>query len=295
MKKILNILLCGFLALSLTACGSNSETKENKNDTKEEVKESYSSSIAKDAKNYYGKTVTNYTVEGLDYKWKIFYADDNYIYLITSDIINYTDIPSKNGKTVNHIETDRPKQSVMFGVDLLDQYEGSKDVPKSLQYLNQAYFDYLKEDSTTRDAKLVAYLMDTDIWSKFVNPEYADIAIGGPSLEMAIKSHNAKNDTHHVYKVESAYGYTIGTDESYYSGHAYDFFDSDDNLYVMNDDDKAVGTIMCSPVNEHYVYTIDNSGSIEWNDSSLYGIRPVVRLNKDVKLVEDGRSYKLVK
>ena len=63
----------------------------------------------------------------------------------------------------------------------------------------------------------------------------------------------------------------------------------------MNDDDKAAGTIMCSPVNEHYVYTIDNSGSIEWNDSSLYGIRPVVRLNKDVKLVEDGRSYKLVK
>ena len=141
MKKILSLLLIVVVIVGLTTgCGVNKKGKsENSNNeisnSKESVKNNYTQTIIDSASDYYGKVVNNYKVEGLseDYEWKIFYADDNNIYLISADYINLDDIPSKNGNNVYHESETNYIFSFYYDENLLKQYSGSDSISEDVK------------------------------------------------------------------------------------------------------------------------------------------------------------------
>ena len=297
MKKFFSLLLIVVVIIGLTTgCGAKKEKSENSNNeisnSKESVKNNYTQTIIDSASDYYGKVVNNYKVEGLseDYEWKIFYADDNNIYLISADYINLDDIPSKNGNNVYHESETNYRFSFYYDENLLKQYSGSDSISEDVKYLMNDYFKYLKENNTTgstNSLKFVSYLLDTSIWSKFVNTDYADFAIGGPTMKMVIDSYNQKYNTSYKYKFDSSGNYAVnnGKDESFRS-HYYDYFNKNDSLYVITSRDKATGTIIVAQGDDNTVFEIDTSGGIDVSSYCKHcdGSRPIVRLKKDIKL-----------
>ena len=293
MKRILSLLLIGILVIGLTTgCGNNKKEKSENSNSEESVKNNYTQTIIDSASDYYGKVVKNYKVEGLseDYEWKIFYADDNNIYLISADYINLDDIPSKNGNNVYHESETNYRFSFYYDENLLKQYSGSDSISEDVKYLMNDYFKYLKENNTTgstNSLKFVSYLLDTSIWNKFVNTDYADLAIGGPTMKMLIDSYNQKYNTSYKYKVGSSGNYSVndGKDESFRS-HYYDYFNKNDSLYVITSRDKATGTIIVAQGDDNTIFDIDFSGAIDVSSYCKHcnGARPIIRLKKDIKL-----------
>ena len=55
--------------------------------------------------------------------------------------------------------------------------------------------------------KAVAYLLDTDVWNVY-KTDKADYAIGGPTVEMLMKSYSKKMGVDYQAKATSATGYT---------------------------------------------------------------------------------------
>ena len=140
-------------------------------------------------------TVANYG-DRVNYKskgdssliWRIFYDDDNYIYLISSkaDGSNTVDDCNLNEK---------------IGV-----YNGSADIDENLKFLNQQWFDNVKDNPSTssKTAKAVAYLMDQNVWDIYKDSAgNASYAIGGPTLELFKNSYNKSEETSNEIEIES--------------------------------------------------------------------------------------------
>ena len=114
--------------------------------------------------------------EGLEsLTWRIFYDDSNYVYLISSK--------SDGSNTVDSCQ--------------LNQYlgtynNGSSDINANLRFLNQQWFNIVKDaPSTNTNAKAVAYLMDQNVWDEYKDSEgNAAYAIGSPTLELYANSYN---------------------------------------------------------------------------------------------------------
>ncbi len=162
--------------------------------------------VASDLSNFIGKTVTGYTSEkASNYQWQIFYADSSNIYLISSYFINYSDIPTKDGKVLTKKSTD---YIIDFSEEVLNLYNGSSDITDSrLKTLNKDYFDknFSSEDN---NMKAVAYMLDTSIWNTFKDNN-ADYVIGGPTVELFFNSYNAKYGTKYEAQAYSNKGYKI--------------------------------------------------------------------------------------
>ena len=111
--------------------------------------------------------------------WRIFYDDENYVYLISSK--------EDGSNTVEYCKlSEYPGSS--------KTYSGSADITDSfLQSLNSQWFSVLgNTPNTGSTGKAVAYLMDQDVWDEYKDSEEnASYAIGGPTLELFIKSYNA--------------------------------------------------------------------------------------------------------
>ena len=79
----------------------------------------------------------------------------------------------------------------------LNQYlgtynNGSSDINANLRFLNQQWFNIVKDAPSTNDnAKAVAYLMDQNVWDEYKDSEgNAAYAIGSPTLELYANSYN---------------------------------------------------------------------------------------------------------
>lgn len=92
-------------------------------------------------------------------------------------------------------------------------YQGSQDIEKGLQFLNQQWFNVLDGNSDTTDVgKGLAYLMDQDVWNEYKDTqENASYAIGGPSLELLINSFKATSKQNSV----TSFSYDNCTDLGY--------------------------------------------------------------------------------
>ena len=189
--------------------------------------------------------------------------------------------------------------------NVLKDYRGSSDItdPK-LQKLNSMLFNSYPNISTEA-MKKVAYMLDTDIWDVYAG-EYADYAIGGPTVELFLNSYNGKYGTSYKANVVSKYGATG------YSFSQSNFDDglklsvSNDTLYVMYSTSKAEwGMWMASPssnyptslIVEHYFSsnTFLKQEGVDDNGYSHYGFRPVICLKSGTQLEKnsDG-SYTIV-
>ena len=251
-----------------------------------------------DKTNIYGATVTNYTpATSTDVKWKIFYADNDNIYLIADNYVERTNLPnSTNGTTATANKPNDGSSSYARTANftnILGDYAGSARITDSrLKALNNDYLNTKGFSSENNNMKAVAYMMDTTAWnSKFKDTNNkADYVIGGPSVELLFKSYNDKYKTAYVSQATNATGYQIkkkakDTSWSYSIGS---MLKTSDPLYVITARSNALAYWLASPSANgpsgvmHVSY--DGRVSRDYYHTNLYGFRPLVCLNSDVKL-----------
>ena len=156
------------------------------------------------------------------FDWKIFYYDGINIYIIAED---YVPLYYINDKTTNPMfSTSLQNDSNTYEDNpyiLVWDYNsgtmnngktGSEDIfglsaPYGTKYISDKYLIKWKSEltqstNTHNNAKMVAMLMDTNVWSSFANSTVVNgltnkasehVAIGAPTLEMWIKSWNQKH------------------------------------------------------------------------------------------------------
>ncbi len=182
--------------------------------------------------NFYGKTVnyqpkadiqtsTSETNVSKKAQWKIFYADENNIYLIADSYVTYESLPSNGDISFAKSNTNNLYKANFNKTALLNAYSGGttriNEFSKAsiLKELNHDFFHY-KNPSTNVEEPLtapnyasmmaVASMLDTDFWdTKYKdNTGYAEYTIGAPSIEMLFASYNQthadKNYGAKVYK-----------------------------------------------------------------------------------------------
>ena len=253
--------------------------------------------IANNPSEYYGGYVTNYTTPSgdPDVWWRIFYADESNIYLIASDYIHYDYAPTSANYTLYKNSTD-----YMLAFDNVYQdYTGSVDITDArIRKWIQKYLA-VAPSSTNTSIRAVAFMLDEQAWSaKYANSNYAEYAIGGPTLEMFVASYNETHPEKPMYCSADSTGYYIswtngGTDYSI-SG-----LDRSESLYVISDVSKAYSMWLGSPSANYASYVMYAYFYGEVNYENYYaatpGFRPVVCLNSDIQLEKQSNGTYLIK
>ena len=212
--------------------------------------------VVEEGKGALGKDVTGYTAEGVS-SWKIFYAGtmpgetEPHIYLISSDYIPYDVIPNSTNSS-GEATSNKPNKGsstyprAAYFSNILNDYEGSSSITEArLKGLNNSYFSTGKS-STYNNMKSVAYMLDTNAWSKFAVTGKADYAIGGPTIELLFKSYNQKySGTNYVAEATSNYGYKVGSGSA--SRYNLTLSNTSDPLYVITSNSNAEAYWLASP------------------------------------------------
>ncbi len=264
------------------------------------------SDIAKNASKYYGQLVTNYTCpsNGVG-AWRIFYADENNIYLIADDYITQEGAPkSPNGKAVVLDGYIGPGTLSFANIVTDSEYlRGSEWIEKNSKakgWLNLYLTNY--PNSTNNNMKAVSYMMDTNIWSSYYAGEKAEYAIGGPTIELYCASYK---DTHPMRylmcdKVDNI-GYYVKWDNGSYTDVVSGVPTTGEfnSIYSKASIVKAAGMWIGSPAstgNDYFIYDSSNSGFFERlaYDSRYPGLRPVVCLKSGVQIQKTVNGYEIV-
>lgn len=254
----------------------------------------------------YGAIVKGYdcTNSAAVNNWLLFYADDNNIYLIVDDYIHYDYCPSSATQKI--IRENRNNNYELSMDNVLKDYRGSSDITdQRIQALNSELFSAYP-NVNTEAMKKVAYMLDIDVWNVYAG-EYADYAIGGPTVELFINSYNKKYGTSYKATVKSQFG-AIGYGFSNPQGLTLSV--ADDPTYIIPSTSKVeFGMWMASPhanyqtslMAAEYIVSYGrgtaelSQDGYDDNNYSHYGFRPIVCLKHDVKLQKnsDG-SYTII-
>ncbi len=209
--------------------------------------------------------------------------------------------------------------------NVLEDYEGSSSITKeNIKALNKDFYENDFE-STDKNMKAVAYMLDTDIWTeKFIGKkegnDKVEYVIAGPTIEQIFNSYNNKYGTKYSAKasnvIEEIYpgsspsmtstGYKIsktGDDDSYEFSIDKMLMKKDgttvDETYAISSTDKSYYMYVASPssIDTRYVLKVYHEGDIyedgcEYDDFGT-GFRPVMCLKSEVKIVEQGDGYKI--
>ena len=234
----------------------------------------------------YGSTVTNYNANGI--KWKVFYATTDKIYLIASDYVHYSKLTNayKNGASCYNTGTYPYSYYWASGGTSLETTGRQDGIFMATGYtLNSSYIN----------SKCVSGLLNTNNWTTFVDTNYADYAIGGPTLSMYIASWNAKGYTT-LYTNTNTNGYYVGT-----SANPTDFsaeVSSDtagygDTLYYPHQSaySNCTGYWLAAPTaaNTTTLMSVERDGYVLgfYSDNYNIGVRPLVSLKSGVTLLEN--------
>ena len=194
--------------------------------------------------------------------------------------------------------------------DIIKDYpNGSKHITDSkIQALNSSYFGQ-GFSSTNINMKAVAYMLDTGVWNVFKG-DYAEYAIGGPTIEMLFNSYNEKHPNSsypsgkYQARASNATGYQISTNAgqtwSDYMSAKTEYLDSSDSLYVINSNEKAYAMLVASPsnYNSSHVNTVAYDGYVysRGYDYSDVGFRPIVCLKTSTQLKKkDDGNFEIYK
>ena len=255
-----------------------------------------------DKTGIYGEKVTNYTcpnTTGVS-TWRIFYADAENIYLIADDYISFENAP--NGKK----NTPITKNSTNYRLSMDNVYKDYDDGAASInsEFANKWLSSYWKNNSTSinPNIKAVAYILDTNAWNPLYRGENAEYAIGGPTVEMFVKSWN---DTHSGDKQieceaeSNSNGYKVkfanGSYNNSINGLAQDEYNS---IYIKSDNSNASAMWLASPsaanyANLMYAYCSGALYSDSYGNGNP-GFRPVVCLKSKVKLQKVVDGYEII-
>lgn len=248
---------------------------------------------------YYGKSITNYSANGVE-DWKIFYSDGSNVYLITSDYIDPVKLPEKNGAKPDQGDAANYPKGARFN-NILRKYSGTANITdEKMKAFNSDYFDN-NYTSTNSNMKAVAYMLDKDIWSDFVNRTVAEYAVGGPSVEMLLKSYCEKvPEKKDLYKTQasSEIGYQVSNNGgTSYANFISGMLSTREDLYVLPQNKGANATWLASPsaVNGYCVMNVYYGGGVSNNgyNNAAIGFRPLVCLKSDIQLEAYEGGYKI--
>ena len=271
-------------------------------------------------KDFYGKKVKGYTcpnTSGVE-TWRIFYSDNDNIYLIADDYVTIENVPTKNGKALNPSVDENgnvyPKQ-LNFNSEIIDQYTSinasliNNNVNSSLnssiidKWMNRyKVANFL--DLYHIGAKTTAYMLDTEIWNNLYKGEKAKYAIGSPTLEMFKNSWEETHETElECEALEYLYGYKVkwkerGQFTTYLGGFSPNEFN---DIYVkpQKNNNNLSGMWFATPAGGFSMdlLTMYQDGvicnSIYKNDG--FGFRPIVCLKNEVKLNPVGSDFEIIK
>lgn len=167
-----------------------------------------------------------------NYDWKIFYLDEEMIYIIAEDYVKITNetIPTNMG---NDIVSGNPYALNWNNSNSIPK-NGAKDIFLNTNDINiKIANNYLSdwknamtsvnastsiENNENTNARITAVLTDTQIWNTLGNSskKYKFNVIGCPTIEMWIKSWNNKykNDRIYYSNNDNAIGYYISLNEN---------------------------------------------------------------------------------
>lgn len=273
------------------------------------------------ANNYYGKSV-NYTSANGVTGWKIFYAgkmtdatdEINNIYLIADNYVDVAKLPkgaNEAGQSVGsapaNTNTNYPKAAPFNNI--MDAYSigAARITTDTIKKLNKSFFidkQYTGVENSTvnPNMKEVAYMLDTTAWSTFKDSNgKADYAIGGPTIEMLMKSYSQKHNVQ--YKAEAVNdtgheGYKISKDNGTNWNTAYSgMLSTSDSLYVLPASKGANAMWVASPsaILTNVVMYVNYDGNVNgtYYNSSDIGFRPLVCLKSNVQLQESGDGFSI--
>ena len=251
--------------------------------------------ILTNPETYYGKTVSGYTCTNSSAvnNWKIFYAGNDFsadgsyhIYLISDYYIPYASIPKTSAG--RSLTKGNYSHTAYWSTTALNNYTGSGSVTNSdIKNLNNDYFNVKSYPSTSNNMKAVAYMLDTNAWSVYKG-EDADYAVGGPSIEMIMKSYSQKHGVDYRAQASSATGYQVSNNGgASWANYINNMLSTTDSLYVLTDTVAAYGYWVSSPSADlaGNVMYVDYNGyvsNLSYRGSDL-GFRPLVCLSSDVK------------
>ncbi len=293
----------------------NENSVQNKKTNK---KSEFVKRISGNEKEYYGKVVSNYVtgnsevdkeLQKYGIEWMILYAGENpgtgdeNIYLIASDYVPISTLP-KNDKLKKKEDS---YDIAAFSADLVSDYEGSSDIQdERIKGLNNDYFNIKKYKSSKYNMKVLAYMLDINEWNRYyTNVEYAEYAIGGPTIEMLISSNNQLYGTEYECKAENEDGYiSRKSGSTAWSKYTFIHLEKTDKLYVSNRTEplKRAAWMASTPsISSAMVNGLDGNGVISsslWDsvamstfDDIWNAFRPVICLNSDVELIASGGEY----
>lgn len=293
-KTILNlvsIIILISMLFALTGCGNNEIGEQNDNaDQKDSLFEKEEKITAQN----YGDKI-NYSANGID-DWKIFYNDGENIFIITSSLI-------PNSKVQDSIGLESRKSQYLGNYNVIwdsdspefTKYSGANSIDKDLAKKYQLEWIERHSEDINLNMNVVASLFDTNNWSAFVDSNYAESAIGSPTLEMFIKSWNEKYPNSKLYYSDGEYGYCIGDEENPTTNGVYNIEELEqDKLYNIVPEqfsDDGMGFTLSSPGAKGMdrVCSVGESKvSIRDPFSSYDGVRPIVCLKSDVKLKNEN-------
>lgn len=282
-------------AVTINKTGTDTSDKINLTFT---VSKPYEDTISKELEiktipAYYGALVTNYSAGGVS-AWRVFHKDEEgRVYLITDDYVAYKDLPTSKAGTALMRGSNNYKLHMKPIVNNND-YSGSDWIiantnPNAQKLLSRYLTAY--PTSTNNNMKAVAYMMDTESWSKFVDSTYAEYAIGGPTLDLFCASYKVTHPDRYIEcNVESSAGYKVNwSDETIYDTIVKALKRDFNEIYIGQS--LAMGMWIATPsCTTNCLYSTNWNGYIQssqYNSTSL-GFRPIVCLNEGVDIVSNG-------
>lgn len=243
---------------------------------------------AEDKSRYYGKIVNGYTCEnseGIE-NWLLLYADDENIYLISSNLIEKEYVPKgRNGVSLKYIQNNN--LAYYRFDDVMGEYEGTDSITnEKIKKLNSEYvFENCDDVWLT-----ISYILDEVAWSSFSDNNFAEYAVGAPSLEIISKSYEQLYGEKTLWEVDIQAGYKV-------SGEM--FICKNNFLYTP---EKNSRYFLASPVTynayglgvyDYYINDYETITDANFWDDHFYSseencsFRPMVCLKSDVKLIEE--------
>ncbi len=234
--------------------------------------------IANNPKEYYGKAVVNYKANDNDTNvYRIFYVDTE----------------GENGYFGDGKNTIYLKADYFGGMACSTVYNANTT---KIREMNPLWAVQRGNAAWRANEKASAWLCDTSQWASYCNSNYANYAIGGPSVEMYVKSYNqAYQDVPNTYVLGTSYNastspgyiYTLNGNQSPFSksyfytsgGLDYTLYNS---MYCGKNGTKIGNWWLASPSSNSKVHHCNVLG----DDSSLYsygyngvrGISPLISL-----------------
>ena len=245
----------------------------------------------------YGDKVA-YSAGGVD-DWKIFYKDENYVYIITSDYLNNANLPTglKMSKSGTY--------GAYWALPNKFTSTGSADITTAIANKYGLGWLSANSNSTNNNARATADLLNVTAWTaKFGNASKGIEAIGGPTLEMFVKSWNEKS-TIQLKTENDETGYFVGptttaslsevaSELDISKGGYYVSVSGDTNLYkegslyfpYTDEKDNCYGYWLASPSasDTDCVVYVDCDGNVNryYYGYSGIGVRPVVSLPSNI-------------